>query len=212
MALGKRKRASIPPINLDTFATQLKADPTRLSLLLDLLPELRNIIYEYVFASTGGVLLSRQLVHRALAPKTSTLLRVNKQIHTEFLHAAWLLADIHTTALEYDFRHIVTFLNRHEEEEIRALPSTNLPQHRTIFVEIQPNATHTQSVDDNPKFLKRWLNRAEHPTKKGTRVHYEYRLRPGYAEPRWPRWRVRAQAMEEGRKREELEKIIAAVR
>ncbi|KAK0353524.1 hypothetical protein LTR91_022977 [Friedmanniomyces endolithicus] len=204
--MAPRKRPQ--PVNLDTFVTQLKADPSKVS-FFDLPPELRNTVYVLVFASTGGVLLSRQPYHRTIAPKSSTLLRVNKQIHNEFMHAAWLLADIHTTSLDFNFRHIVAFLNRHEDEELRALPSMHLPHRRAIFVEIIPSPQDTMRTGV-PMYLDRWLNRIEHPTKKGTRVWYEYWGRPGFTEYRLRSWRTYVRGTS-GRKREELDRIIAAV-
>ncbi|KAK0273890.1 hypothetical protein LTR35_012018 [Friedmanniomyces endolithicus] len=206
--MARPRSKAPPPLKFDTCATRLKADPSRLSLLLDLIPELRNAIYEYVFASTGGVLLSRHAINRAIAPRESALLYVNKQVHTEFLHAAWLLADIHTTSLDYDFRHVVTFLNRHNDEEIRALPSKLFPRHRAIVVEIEPGSYG----DGMPQYLERWLNRFGHPTKEGAQVHFEHRLRPGYKSDRKASsecWRVYME-MIPGRRLEEFKSIIAA--
>ncbi|KAK0268349.1 hypothetical protein LTR35_015643 [Friedmanniomyces endolithicus] len=177
-----------PPLKFDTCATRLKADPSRLSLLLDLIPELRNAVYD---------------------PERVRALYVNKQVHTEFLHAAWLLADILTTSLDYDFRHIVTFLNRHNDEEIRALPSMHFPRRRAIIIEIEPGSYG----DGMPQYLERWLNRFGHPTKKGAQVHFEYRLRPGYKSDRKVSskcWRFYME-MIPGRRLEEFKRIIAAV-
>jgi len=210
LRMARPRSKAPPPLKFDTCATRLKADSSRLSLLLDLIPELRNAIYEYVFASTGGVLLSRHAINRAIAPRESALLYVNKQVHTEFLHAAWLLADIHTTSLDYDFRHVVTFLNRHNDEEIRALPSKLFPRHRAIVVEIEPGSYG----DGMPQCLERWLNRFGHPTKEGAQVHFEHRLRPGYKSDRKASsecWRVYME-MIPGRRLEEFKSIIAAVR
>ncbi|KAK1056049.1 hypothetical protein LTR74_015187 [Friedmanniomyces endolithicus] len=208
MARPRSKRP--PPLKFETCATRPKADPAKLSLLLDLIPELRNAIYEYVFASTGGVLLSRLSINRTITPRESALLYVNKQVHTEFLHAAWLLADIHTTSLDYDFRHIVPFLNRHNDEEIRALPSMRFPRRRAIIIEIEPGSYG----DGMPQYLERWLNRFGHPTKKGAQVHFEYRLRLGFKGDRKVSsdcWRVYME-MIDGRRLEEFKRILAAVR
>ncbi|KAK4888184.1 hypothetical protein LTR27_012889 [Elasticomyces elasticus] len=174
MALGKRKRPAVAPIipraDFLTFGTQLKENPSKLSLLLDLPAELRNAIYEIVLASTGGVLLSRSATRRALA-SSSTMPRVNKQIRDEFLATAMLMAEVHTTSVDFSFRHVVAFLNRLSEEELRALPTTKLPKQRKIIIHLHP------SIDsvEQPQYLKRWLNRVQHPTKKGTDVVYEYR-------------------------------------
>ncbi|KAK5675196.1 hypothetical protein LTS10_012272 [Elasticomyces elasticus] len=222
MALGKRKRPAVAPIipraDFLTFGTQLKEDPSKLSLLLDLPAELRNTIYETVLASTGGVLLSRSATRRALA-SSSTMPRVNKQIRDEFLATAMLMAEVHTTSVDFSFRHIVAFLNRLSEEELRALPTTKLPKQRKIIIHLHP------SIDsvEQPQYLERWLNRVQHPTKKGTDVVYEYR----YSGPslllqrfhgsydflrRLQMWESDIPRWAPGRKKNEIRAIIAALR
>ncbi|KAK5733263.1 hypothetical protein LTR17_009872 [Elasticomyces elasticus] len=169
MALSKRKRPAVAPIipraDFLTFGTQLKEDPSKLSLLLDLPAELRNAIYEFVLVSTGGVLVSRSATRRTLA-SSSSLPRVNKQIRDEFLATAMLMAEVHTTSVDFSFRHIVAFLNRLSDEELRALPTTKLLTQRKIIIHLHP------SIDsvEQPQYLERWLNRVQHPTKKGTDV------------------------------------------
>jgi len=240
MAIGKRKRIdtelldkkTAPPVlNLDTFATLLKADPNKRS-LLDLPAELRVNIYEYVFASTGGVHLARQTYKRALAT-TSKLVYANKQIRYEFMAAATLYSDISTTVLRLNFTHIVHFLNRSTDEELKALPSRAeaAPSTRTLTVVLQADGDFNGSRD---WLLDRWLNRIEHPTKKGTSVAFSYcvdanvsrslddpyrqHLDPFYGtlircEPR-AHWRSRrGKAREpECRREVELEKIIKALK
>ncbi|KAK3624749.1 hypothetical protein LTR56_020802 [Elasticomyces elasticus] len=222
MTLGKRKRPAVAPIipraDFLTFGTQLKEDPSKLSLLLDLPAELRNAVYEMVLACTGGALLSRSATHRALA-SSSAMPRVNKQIRDEFLATTMLLAEIHTTSVDFSFRHIVAFLNRLSDEEIRALPTTKLPTQRKIIIHLHPNIDSMEQ----PQYLKRWLNRVQHPTKKATDVVYEYR----YSGPallfrrfhisndflrRLQMWESDVARMAPGRKKDEFRAIIAALR
>ncbi|KAK3114077.1 hypothetical protein LTR53_007971 [Teratosphaeriaceae sp. CCFEE 6253] len=102
MPPGKRKRATrSTPLNLTIFATGLKADHTR-PLLLDFPAELRNLIYEAVRASTGGVLLSRNHHKRALGVN-SAILYTNKQVRDEASAVALLRADTHNHKLGLRF-------------------------------------------------------------------------------------------------------------
>ncbi|KAK3644935.1 aspartate-semialdehyde dehydrogenase [Elasticomyces elasticus] len=153
---------------LNTFATQQKTDHNRMSLLLDLPPELRIAIYEQIFIINGGVQLSRNTGRRNLAT-TCPLVRVNKQIRSEFLSAALLLAHIRTTAIGLDFKHIVSFLNRLSEREIAALPKNDNLTERTVTIGI------IMPKQWNPEvYLARWINRVQDPVKKGTQVRYRY--------------------------------------
>ncbi|KAK5747486.1 hypothetical protein LTR17_000127 [Elasticomyces elasticus] len=160
----KRTKAAKSPWPLSTatstVATSQKGDATLPSLLLDLLPELRNLVYEFVFASTGGVHLSPK-AHRKHLACGSALNRVNKQVRHEFLTVGELVVDIHTSAPNFDFRHIVAFLNRLSDKEMQALPSLTVPVQRKVIVDLQPSSTM------RPMYLERWINRIEHPTKKG---------------------------------------------
>ncbi|KAK5722485.1 hypothetical protein LTR15_005716 [Elasticomyces elasticus] len=152
MIIGMRpKREPPPPSTIHIFERQLKRNPQKLSLLLDLPAELRNNVYAQVFATTGGVHLSCKGHRRALA-SSSRLTRVNKQVHDEFTSAAWALADITTQAPDLDFRHIVAFLNRLSDAELFAMPTNGRPVQRKM------------------------LNRIGNPEKKGTDLVYGYKL------------------------------------
>ncbi|TKA83668.1 hypothetical protein B0A55_00467 [Friedmanniomyces simplex] len=212
----KRKRPVLPSSPWSTttpnpgpITTHQKADPTQPSLLLDLPPELRNSIYDAVLATTGGARLSTKPHVRNLA-FASALPRTSKQVQDDFLTAAWLLADIYTLAPNFSFRHIVTFLNRLPEAELRALPIT-LPAQRKVVVTIVPNSGL------GPEFLECWVRRAAHPTKKGTEVRYEYSLPAGYREDEFQRqqrrrWEYEAGVMKEGPAREEFGRILEVLR
>ncbi|KAK4889260.1 hypothetical protein LTR27_011937 [Elasticomyces elasticus] len=138
----KRTKAAKSPWPLSTatgtVATNHKADATLPSLLLDLPPELRNLVYEFVFASTGGVHLSPK-AHRKHLACGSALDRVNKQVRHEFLTVGELVVDIHTSAPNFDFRHIVAFLNRLSDQEMQELPSLTMPVQRKVIVDLQPS-------------------------------------------------------------------------
>ncbi|KAK0259263.1 hypothetical protein LTS09_006087 [Friedmanniomyces endolithicus] len=207
----KKERSCWPTLDKTSpIAQTQKTDPAKPSLLLDLPPEPRNLIYEAVLASTGGAKLSAQPIIENLG-FASSLPRTNKQIRDEFVAAAWLSANIHTTVPGFSFRHVVTFLNRLPDVELRALPSITLPAQRRVVIEIIPLYFW------DPGLLDRWTRRAAHPTKKGTQVNFEYRLQEGHRGhvPLMQLGRhleYRARAMEQGREREEMGKIGAALR
>ncbi|KAK0274471.1 hypothetical protein LTR35_011625 [Friedmanniomyces endolithicus] len=159
----------------DPTAANREVRPIRRSFLLDITPELRNLIYEAVLASTGGAQLSANF-HRKDLCFASTLPRTNKQVRWEFSTAALSIADIHTIAPHFSFRHIVAFLNRLQDVDLRALPTLKLPAQRRVVIELIPIGPLV------PLFLDRWVRRAAHPTKKGTEVNFEYRLPEGEGE------------------------------
>ncbi|KAK5123166.1 hypothetical protein LTR85_003364 [Meristemomyces frigidus] len=208
----KRKRSATTK-TLATFATQLKRNVNEVS-LLDLPAELRNAIYMMLLEGTK-VRLSRVRSMKPLASE-SALPRVNKQVRNEFLSIALLSADIHTTSLDFDFRHIVSFLNRLSEAELQALSSTstNIPSERTITVDL----AISEDCPEEPDYFQRWLNRAGHPTKKGTNIDFQYKLVAGgsmlrNASQPWSAaaFKPRAALMAKGRQKEEIMKIVTAL-
>lgn len=124
MALGKRKRRTKPkpsPLSLSTpsatkpsaaktsatlsgFATSLKQDPDKLSLLLDFPPEVRNIIYEMMCQDKKAVLSTSS--NRQRLGSSSLMPHVNKQVRHEFGSVLLLVADITTIAKNFSFCHI----------------------------------------------------------------------------------------------------------
>ncbi|KAK3068115.1 hypothetical protein LTR53_014563 [Teratosphaeriaceae sp. CCFEE 6253] len=176
MVLGKRKRAGAS--RLDTFATQLIADDTKLS-FFDLPAEIRVAVYGLVFNSTGGFHLSRDPKWKSQLASTSRLGRANKQIRSEFLAAAAQYADITTTVVGLDFAHIVTFLNKHSDAELNTLPTfakAATPSGRSFTIKLMPAVgLHTSfKAPPEEKGLARWLNRTRHPRKQGANIRYAY--------------------------------------
>ena len=116
--------------------------------------------------------------------------------------------------MDYDFRHIVTFLNRLSEAELKALPLSGNLSSRKIQVELE----FTSRPNENQDLLIRWLKRLEHPTKKGTKIEAVYTLKSD-AVMRLPLaapWRVtwlnrRIAVMGPGRMQDEAKKIRAGM-
>ena len=170
------KKITLPPpettaTTLKQFATNLKEDANKLSLLLDLPPELRNKVYEAVRKITKITLGTHARKH--FLSSSSTLPRVNKQTRNEFLGDAMIRADIHIVSEDFDFRHIVTFLNTLPQDDLSVLPTLGTSSTRKIMVTI--NVASARHCD--PTLLRRWLKRAGQKTKKGTDVEYKYRFK-----------------------------------
>ena len=134
---------------------------------LTLPAELRNIVYGMVAEEYTAYLKKRILTDR------SNLVLVSRQIRDEYRPVSLLCAkNIQTKVVDFDFRHIVTFINRLSTTEVNALPNATKPGTRRIDV--------TLVFSNNPAdyyLLRRWLNRAGHPTKKGTTLDFRYTLK-----------------------------------
>ncbi|KAK5123220.1 hypothetical protein LTR85_003419 [Meristemomyces frigidus] len=136
--------------------------------LLDLPAELRNDIYEYVAINSGAALHRR--TKGKLASGTA-LCRVSKQVRDEYQAVLYISAPIIDAHVKnFDFSHIVTFLNKLSERELSALPTLNSPTHRKLRIHLEI----TRECPQNPEGLQKWLVRREHPTKKGKRINVEY--------------------------------------
>ncbi|KAK5675194.1 hypothetical protein LTS10_012270 [Elasticomyces elasticus] len=213
--------------DLGNAVTNLKQDPSQLSLLLDLPAELRDQVYEALLAMTGGVEISRNQKRSNLEVlfDASGLLWTNKQIHTESTRgtsssvaqivssltdyvatASLVLSDISATVIDYDFRHVVAFLNKLSEEEIRTLPSLNTATRRhNIVLNLQPY-WHQQT---RYGFISRSIL-SDGSTAQRIRRGKARSLEKGF-EDRLAVWMARAKAMPEGCKRKEFEKMIIAL-
>lgn len=105
------------------------------SRLLDLPAELRNRIYEYVAVNSGAELAPR--TRGKLVTKTA-LGQVSKQVRNEFLAVLYVsVPTIKAHVFDFDFAHIVTFLNKLSDRELSALPTLSIPTHRKLCVHIE---------------------------------------------------------------------------
>ena len=85
------------------------------------------------------------------------------------LYATFIKADV----TDFDFRHIVTFLNNLSTGERNALPNITRPSTRTIEITLSVCPKEDWEYVDGD-LLRCWLKRANHPTKKGTQVQFTY--------------------------------------
>lgn len=82
-----------------------------------------------------------------------------------YLHAPDTVASVN----DFDFGHIITFLNRLSDLEIKDL--LDVQSSRKMTVEL--SFSHRFSYSDYDK-LARWINRSQHPTKRGTQIDASY--------------------------------------
>ncbi|KAK3056309.1 hypothetical protein LTR09_002816 [Extremus antarcticus] len=165
--------------------------------------------------------------------------RVNHQIRKEFLSVLALSAKrISADVQNFDFAHIITFLNKLNDGEEESLNGAQQPGSRTIEI----NLTLSNPVGCNMDQLTRWLTRFDDPAKRGVQLTtsvtlteqsyvraYDYEEHHGgiyfngYSHYNrvvsWSRlngWKGyldnRAKLFEECKAKEELEKIVEAIR
>ncbi|KAI7256752.1 hypothetical protein KC343_g4236 [Hortaea werneckii] len=197
-------------------ATQLKQDPTRISLLLDLPLELRDIIYLMLLRERSPLRLS---TWRKQLQTTSPLVHVNKQVRSEYLNTASLYGNITTSVRDFNFRHIISFLNRVPEPKIPSFSADHAPKSRTITMYFFYGAKWNEGLPP----LRRWYNRLNHPSKRGVNTGLQYVLikpnrcfkNPNALKTHWLRTFLEKSEMSnlrEGRPKEELKKIVQALR
>jgi hypothetical protein len=135
---------------------------------MDLPAELRNLVYGSVAKGRTAFLENGTLTDN------SSLLQVNSQVHDEYIPMLFQFAKvIKTDVVDFDFRPIVTFLNRLSAAELNALPSLTRPSRRSVDIALR--FSYVSEYPDD-KLLRRWLNRAGSTTKKGTMLDFRYSL------------------------------------
>ncbi|SMY20496.1 unnamed protein product [Zymoseptoria tritici ST99CH_1A5] len=138
---------------------------------LSLPPELRDLVYQQIAGSTPVTLPGPprkcKLVGR------SSLLSTSRQIRDEFLgvldtHATPIM----TTVVDFNFSHIIRFLDHLSDRELHALPTVDAPSSRQFCIRLVIN----ERCPPNPEGLQAWLLRCENPDKKGSQVATKYIL------------------------------------
>lgn len=138
---------------------------------LDLPAELRDNIYNKILENEPIAHLSRNTSRRTLAVVTPLAL-VNRQVRSEFLHAATIASPIiQTTVRDFQFGHIITFLNRLSEVLLKRLETQDAMPQRTIEIDlILTQGGRNEALRSG---LERWLNRMG-TEKKGAKIEYRY--------------------------------------
>lgn len=137
----------------------------RRSRLLELPTELLDMIYGHVAADAGAFLCRKS----TSLYSTSGLMCVSREVRDGFQSILNISAlEVRTKVMNFDFSHIVRFLNQLSERELNALPTVALPTERKFIIKLKPTLTA------NPETLQTWLLRLEHPSKRGTQIQAEY--------------------------------------
>ncbi|KAK4543648.1 hypothetical protein LTR36_005293 [Oleoguttula mirabilis] len=109
--------------------------------------------------------------YRPQLATTSTLVLVSKQVRDEFIGMLYLAAPIIcTTGRNFDFRHIVTYLNRLSQVEIEKLSPDDEPPERSTSILLLVK----DDYDRMTPYLGLWVNRVELPSKRGTKIDFQY--------------------------------------
>ncbi|CAD0045241.1 unnamed protein product [Aureobasidium pullulans] len=141
---------------------------------LDLSPELRNNIYNKIIEDSSLILL-RSNVNRTLI-SSSAFSRVSKTTRSEFLPLALKTTPIIKTAVRnWDFSHIVNFLNRLSDDELEMLISKQRMRVGFWF----------SGEKADPSGLMRWVERFD-DGRRGHGILFEYACTNGrFARENW---------------------------
>lgn len=133
----------------------------------DLPGELRNVVYQVIAETQTATLDGRTF------KDDSGLLHRDSPLREEYLPVLLLhAAEIKTFVEDFDFRHIVTFINRLSNAEVTTLAETARPKQRSLNIKL---FIYSDAVK-NEYLLRRWLNRRRSTTKKGTTLNTSYSL------------------------------------
>ncbi|PIB02619.1 hypothetical protein CB0940_00196 [Cercospora beticola] len=144
--------------------------PEKLFEFLELPPELRNAIYALVVEDHPIVIAQN---HRRRVKITCGLIRVNKMIHDEIRSYATLEAPvIRAQVIDFCFGHVITYLNRLGETQLKQLEhGTDVQRSTTQTIKIKLVFT---TSGPNCQELDRWLNRFDVSAKRAANVRFEY--------------------------------------
>ncbi|KAK5123162.1 hypothetical protein LTR85_003360 [Meristemomyces frigidus] len=139
------------------------------SLFLALPAELRNLVYSYAAGNVASAVLRPQVRGKLLTQ--AALNTVSKQVSQDFQAMLYLsVPGVTAYVKDFDFGHVVTFLNKLSAAEMGALSTLTVPTERKVSIKLEV----TKNCPHNPESLHRWLTRCEHPTKKGTQIDVTY--------------------------------------
>jgi len=166
---NKKKARKATSINTST------ANDTPKSPFLELPAELRNTVLEYAAATADEPAVLRPNGKGQLR-STSPLMRVSRQIRDEFQAALYVAAPLLANVKDFNFAHVVAFLNKLTDRGLNPLPSIRkskaAKRERTMTIALHISANCPLHSDD----LDRWLARRNHPTKKGSRIRISYQV------------------------------------
>ena len=151
---------------------------TEPSPLLKLPRELRDKIYSKVGGDHFEGHLDREHPGK-LGSSSSALLRANKQIHDEYLDALYHKADIIARVVDFDFAHVITFINNLAERARNTLPHINPSSTRNIVVLLVLKKNQIErGLDHAAEYrLEWWFTHLQTPTRTGAGTNVSYKIR-----------------------------------
>ncbi|THW50975.1 hypothetical protein D6D21_01684 [Aureobasidium pullulans] len=156
-------------VSQDTLPTKIQLRPNKSTSgnrphfrFLDLSPEIRNNVYNKIIENSS-LILPRNNINRDLI-STSALSGVSRTIRSEFLPLALKTTPIIKTAVRnWDFSHIVNFLNRLSDDELEMLISKQRMRVDLWF----------SGDNADPSALMRWIERFD-DERRGDGIVFEY--------------------------------------
>jgi len=156
--------------------------------LLDLPPEVRNLIY-FAYLQLHGdavyVSAARRIITRGPLRKVSQQVRSESESLVD-LHARTITFRVH----DFEFRYLITFLNKLDKTALDALAAqttdessattTAGPPAKRLKVQLCFSGVDLATVRAR---MERWLKRFDRPHKKGTAADFEFEVLGGIGSP-----------------------------
>ncbi|KAL1796217.1 hypothetical protein ACET3X_004757 [Alternaria dauci] len=171
--------------NTDSEPIQSQQDNYTLPPFLALPRELRDEIYKHILNSDKSSKIKSS--SRGNIATRCGLVGVNNQISAEFLDAVLFHAPVITTVVRnHNFAPVVTFLNRLSQAQLNRLSA--YPKSEAAGTDddddddddgspkrkIRIILSYTAKAQDSRAHLNRWLDRFDHPGKRGKEIEFEY--------------------------------------
>jgi hypothetical protein len=174
----ERSHAQLDKAPTDTMSVRSRQRNDTLPSFLALPRELRDEIYKHVLEQDQSSMLKSGSRNNIVT--RCSLARVNNQISEEFLDAALFYAPVITaTVRNHNFAHIVTFLNRLSQAQLKRLTSHGPMADEAEDVarpkrKIRIILSYSAGAKDSRTHLNRWLDRFDAPDKRGKEIEFEY--------------------------------------
>jgi hypothetical protein len=154
-----------------------EAQPFR---FFDVPAELRNVVYAYMVEGQTAYIYFDGYV-----TDISSYQFVSEQFTNEYSAIlAHCAGAIKVEVMDFDFRSVVTFINRLSAAELDNFASVTKPSSKIFRISLLLCRMRESEFADG-YLLHRWLNHAGHATKKSTRLDFDYSAHrssePGYS-------------------------------
>lgn len=182
-----KKRKTVRSDNVPTSSNATVPYTSGACHLLELPAEIRNLIYSKVIEDFPAYLNPRNHGRLVCA---SRLLGTNHQIRNELLGELYLTAPIHAQVYDWNFNHIVSFLNRLSTSELKTLPRRLYRQNeasevvgREMSVKLvltnlsrDEQALLRSTALDRAPHLERWIRRMRNMKKRRLTADVRYKV------------------------------------